>query len=115
MHDGGGMEAKKMTTISCRARLTLEQLACIEREGAEDYNSRVADVAAGQCDADWAWPPYQPGAADGVDGEYISAVGPDQICADLGIDPRSWDEIAEDWCEAFVTGYRAAHGEEQGQ
>lgn len=52
-----------------------------------------------------------PDAPDAPDGAYVNAVGAGQICRDIGLPAQAWDEIAPEWCEAFLRGYRAAHSE----
>ncbi len=89
-----------MTTTT---KLSATQIAAIEKTGADDYTGRADDVSAGLQPSTWAWP------LQTSDEAHINAVGTAQICADLGLDGSTWDEIASEWCAAFCRGYRRAH------
>lgn len=73
-----------------------------EREGAADYQGRAADVARGAEAENWASP------LNGADDAYVSAVGTDRICREIGVDASQWDAISSDWLAAFCRGYSAA-------
>lgn len=67
--------------------------------GHHDYLDRADEVAIGAAEESWAWP------LTSADEAYINAVGTSGICRAIGVPEAAWDEISDEWCDAFRRGY----------
>jgi len=80
-----------------------------ETSGWEDYEGRARDVLQG-ADRSLAFDGVNGG--EGADGAYLIAVGSEEVCKRLGINPDRWDDIRTEWCAAFRRGYEQALAED---